>query len=79
MYEVAWLKEKRGRDLNQVKCIKYDNEQVLSGCSEMIERWRCYFDQPFNVIHEDDFIDLNVPLTEKKTLVESGLLTLKRP
>lgn len=31
---------------------------------EIKKRWRCYFDQIFNMSHEDDFIDLNVPLTK---------------
>src|ERR1041384_1175122 len=59
IYKLAKLREKKSRDLNQVKCIKDEAQQVLTKDKEIKGRWKGYFEQLFNSEHEHNFQDLS--------------------
>lgn len=40
MFKLAQLREKKDKDLNQVKCIKADSRQGLTGDNKIKERLR---------------------------------------
>jgi hypothetical protein len=66
VYKMARIRERKTRDLNQVKCIKDEMDQLLVKGQDI--KWRCqrYFDNLFNGENEtmdtqldDSFDDLN--------------------
>jgi hypothetical protein len=66
VYKMARIRERKMRDLNQVKCIKDDMDQLLAKGQDINYRWQRYFDNLFNVENEtmdtqldDSFDDLN--------------------
>ena len=48
VYKLAKIRERKTRDLNQVKCIKDEADRVLVKDDEIKKRWRDYFDGLFN-------------------------------
>ena len=48
MYKLAKARERKTRDLNQVKCIKDENQNVLVNEGVIKERWNEYFTKLFN-------------------------------
>ena len=50
MYKLAKARERRTRDVVQVKCIKGEEGQVLVSDEQIVERWRRYFSQLYNDI-----------------------------
>ena len=48
VYKLAKIRERKTRDLNQVKCIKDEVDRVLVKDEEIKKRWRDYFDRLFN-------------------------------
>ena len=48
MYKLAKARERRTRDVVQVKCIKGEEGQVLVSDEQIVERWRRYFSQLYN-------------------------------
>jgi Reverse transcriptase (RNA-dependent DNA polymerase) len=65
VYKMAKIRERKTRDLYQVKCIKYEADRLLVKDEEIKNRWRAYFDKLFNddsektAIELDDSIDTN--------------------
>ncbi|PWZ08025.1 Transposon TX1 uncharacterized protein [Zea mays] len=66
VYKIARIRERKTRDLNQVKCIKYEMDQLLVKGQDIKQRWQRYFDNLFNGENEtidiqldDSFDDLN--------------------
>jgi hypothetical protein len=65
VYKMAKLRERKTRDFHQVKCIKDDADRLLVKDEEIKNKWRAYFDKPFNdesektAIELDDSIDTN--------------------
>ncbi|NHN19983.1 hypothetical protein G6046_03345 [Bacillus amyloliquefaciens] len=55
-------REKRSKDLTQVKCIKDENQKVLFLEKDIQHRWVSYFDKLFNEDSENtiDLSDLNI-------------------
>ena len=45
---MAKIRERKTRDVNQVKCIKDGADQLLVKDEEIKRRWREYFDNLFN-------------------------------
>ncbi|AQK51442.1 DHBP synthase RibB-like alpha/beta domain [Zea mays] len=66
VYKIARIWERKTRDLNQVKCIKDEMDQLLVKGQGIKQRWQRYFDNLFNGENEtmdiqldDSFDDLN--------------------
>ena len=66
VYKIARIRERKTRDLNQVKCIKDEMDQLLVKGQDIKQRWQRYFDNLFNGENEtmdtqldDSFDDLN--------------------
>jgi hypothetical protein len=66
VYKMARIRERKTRDLNQVKCIKDEMDQPLVRGQDIKHRWQRYFDNLFNGENEtmdtqldDSFDDLN--------------------
>ena len=63
---MARIQERKTRDLNQVKCIKDEMDQLLVKRQDIKQSWQRYFDNLFNGENEtmdtqldDSFDDLN--------------------
>ncbi|KAM2304509.1 hypothetical protein ACFXTH_024206 [Malus domestica] len=52
IYKLARAREKKTRDLNQMRCIKDDDGKVLATENAVKDRWRGYFHNLFNEGHE---------------------------
>ncbi|KAM2693357.1 hypothetical protein EV2_007535 [Malus domestica] len=52
IYKLARVREKKTRDLNQVRCIKDEDGKVLATENAVKDRWRDYFHNLFNEGHE---------------------------
>ena len=48
IYKMAKIRERKTRDVDQVKCIKDGADQRLVKDEEIKHRWREYFDKLFN-------------------------------
>ena len=53
IYRMARARDRKTRDLNQVKCIKDEREQLLVKEDEIRQRWQEYFDKLFNGENEN--------------------------
>ncbi|WVZ49707.1 hypothetical protein U9M48_001039 [Paspalum notatum var. saurae] len=59
IYRMARFRERKTRDLNQVKCIKDARDQLLMKEEDIKLRWREYFDNLFNGESESTSIQLD--------------------
>ncbi|KAJ1702349.1 hypothetical protein LUZ63_002128 [Rhynchospora breviuscula] len=59
IYKIAKLRDRKTRDLNQVKCIKDETDRLLVKDDEIKNRWRKYFDKLFNGENDGLGIELN--------------------
>ena len=66
VYKIDRIRERKTRDLTQVKCIKDEMDQFLVKGQDIKQRWQRYFDNLFNGENEtmdiqldDSFDDLN--------------------
>ena len=59
---MAKIRERKTRDIGQVKCIKDGADQLLVKDEEIKRRWREYFDKLFNGENESSTIELDTPL-----------------
>ncbi|WVZ58983.1 hypothetical protein U9M48_009193 [Paspalum notatum var. saurae] len=59
IYRMARFRERKTRDLNQVKCIKDARDQLLMKEEDIKLRWREYFDNLFNGERESTSIQLD--------------------
>ena len=48
MYRIAKIKERKSRDLDQVRCVKDENGNVLVTDDKIRDRWKNYFYKLFN-------------------------------
>ena len=48
VYKMARFRERKTRDLNQVKCVKDEMDQILVKGEDIKQRWQRYFDGLFN-------------------------------
>jgi hypothetical protein len=56
---MAKIRERKTRDVDQVKCIKDEADQLLVKDKEIKHRWREYFDKLFNGEAKSSTIELN--------------------
>ena len=56
---MAKIRERKTRDIDQVKCIKDGANQLLVKDEEIKHRWREYFDKLFNGENESSTIELD--------------------
>ena len=45
IYRMARIRERKTRDINQIKCIKDGTDRLLVKDEEIMDRWREYFDK----------------------------------
>jgi hypothetical protein len=61
IYRMAKSRERKTRDIIQVKCIKDATEQLLTKDEDIKNRWREYFDKLFNEDSGSSSIELDIP------------------
>ncbi|CAO2043645.1 unnamed protein product [Urochloa humidicola] len=59
IYRVARIRERKTRDINQIKCIKDGTDRLLVKDEEIKDRWREYFDKLFNGENEGPTLELD--------------------
>jgi hypothetical protein len=59
IYKMAKIRERKTRDVYQVKCIKDKADQILVKDEEIKHRWQEYFDKLFNGETESSTIELD--------------------
>jgi hypothetical protein len=79
IYRIARTRERKTRDINQIKCIKDGTDRLLVKDEEIKDRWREYFDKLFNGENEgptfeldDSFNDTNRRFVRRIQEVEIG-------
>ena len=60
IYRMARIRERKTRDINQIKCIKDGTDRLLVKDEEIMDRWREYFDKLFNGESESLTLELDV-------------------
>ena len=56
---MARIRERKTRDINQIKCIKDGTDRLLVKDEEIKGRWREYFDKLFNGENEGATFELD--------------------
>jgi hypothetical protein len=64
IYRMAKSRERKTRDIIQVKCIKDATERLLTKDKDIKNRWREYFDKHFNEESESSSIELDISLDD---------------
>ncbi|AQL05851.1 Retrovirus-related Pol polyprotein LINE-1 [Zea mays] len=64
IYRMAKIRERKTRDVNQVKCIKDEANQLLVKNEEIKNRWKEYFNKLFNGGNESATIELDEPFDD---------------
>ncbi|ONM06836.1 Retrovirus-related Pol polyprotein LINE-1 [Zea mays] len=64
IYRMAKIRERKTRDVNQVKCIKDEANQLLVKSEEIKNRWKEYFNKLFNGGNESATIELDEPFDD---------------
>ena len=59
IYRMARIRERKTRDINQIKCIKDGTDRLLVKDDEIKGRWREYFDKLFNGENESTTFELD--------------------
>jgi hypothetical protein len=59
IYRIARTRERKTRDINQIKCIKDGTDRLLVKDEEIKDRWREYFDKLFNRENEGPTFELD--------------------
>ncbi|KAG2560585.1 hypothetical protein PVAP13_8KG079668 [Panicum virgatum] len=59
IYRMARIRERKTRDINQIKCIKDGTDRLLVKDEEIMDRWREYFDKLFNGKSESPTLELD--------------------
>ncbi|RLN22702.1 uncharacterized protein C2845_PM07G30060 [Panicum miliaceum] len=79
IYRMARIRERKTRDIKQIKCIKDGIDRLLVKDEEIKDRWREYFDKLFNGENEgptleldDSFDDTNRRFVRRIQEVEIG-------
>jgi hypothetical protein len=60
IYRMAKSRERKTRDIIQVKYIKDETERLLTKDEDITNRWREYFDKLFNEDSESSSIELDI-------------------
>jgi hypothetical protein len=64
IYRMAKSRERKTRDIIQVKCIKDVTERLLTKDEDIKNMWREYFDKLFNEDSESSSIELDISLDD---------------
>jgi hypothetical protein len=64
IYKMAKSRERKTRDITQVKCIKDATEQLLTKDKDIKNKWREYFNRLFNEDSGSSFIELDISLDD---------------
>jgi hypothetical protein len=64
IYRMVKSRERKTRDIIQVKCIKDATERLLTKDEDMKNRWREYFDKLFNKDSVSSSIELDISLDD---------------
>uniref|UniRef100_A0A0A9DFK6 Uncharacterized protein n=1 Tax=Arundo donax TaxID=35708 RepID=A0A0A9DFK6_ARUDO len=64
IYRIAKVRERKTKDVNEVKCIKDGTDRLLVKGDEIKNRWREYFDKLFNGGNENSTIQLDVSFND---------------
>jgi hypothetical protein len=84
---LARIRERKTRDINQIKCIKDGTDQLLVRDEEIKDKWREYFDRLFNGEDENPTIELDDSFDEtnkhfvrriQEAEIEEALKRMKR-
>jgi hypothetical protein len=59
IYRMVRIRERKTRDINQIKCIKDGTDRLLVKDEEIKDRWREYFDKLFNGENEGPTLELD--------------------
>ena len=59
IYKMAKIRERKPRDVDQIKCLRDGADQLLVKDEEIKHRWRENFDKLFNGESESSTIDLD--------------------
>ncbi|KAG2642940.1 hypothetical protein PVAP13_2KG287867 [Panicum virgatum] len=59
IYRMDRIRERKTRDINQIKCIKDVIDRLLVKDEEIMDRWREYFDKLFNRESEGPTLELD--------------------
>jgi hypothetical protein len=59
MFRMARTQERKTMDINQIKCIKDETNQLLVKDNEIKDIWREYFDKLFNGENEGSILELD--------------------
>jgi hypothetical protein len=87
IFRLARIRERKTRDINQIKCIKDGTDQLLVKDEEIKDRWQEYFDRLFNgedenptIELDDSFYDTNRRFVRRiqETEIEKALKRMKR-
>jgi thymidylate kinase len=86
VYKMVKFRERKTRDLNQVKCIKDETDGLLMKNEEIKNRWRENFDELFNdesekiAIELDNSIDTNRRFIRRiqESVMKEALKKIKR-
>jgi hypothetical protein len=68
IYRMAKIRERKTRDINQVKCIKDEANQLLVKNEEIKNRWKEYFNKLFNGGNESSTIELDEPFDDNNRM-----------
>jgi hypothetical protein len=60
IYRMAKSRERKTRDITQIKCIKDATERLLTKDEDIKNRWREYFDKLFNEDSASSSIELDI-------------------
>ncbi|GJM93070.1 hypothetical protein PR202_ga09594 [Eleusine coracana subsp. coracana] len=83
---MARIRERKTRDINQIKCIKDGVDRLLVRDEEIKDRWREYFDKLFNGEEEGPILELDDSFDDnnrrfvrriQKTEIEEALKRMK--
>ncbi|XP_070029324.1 uncharacterized protein [Nicotiana sylvestris] len=55
LFRLAKVRERKARDLDQVRCIKYEDDRVLMGDPQIKKRWQTYF---YGLLNEEGDRDI---------------------
>lgn len=65
MYRLAKTRERKGRDLDQMKCIKGEDGKVLVEDVLIKKKWQSYFHKLLNDVEDRDIVLGELENTEK--------------
>jgi hypothetical protein len=72
IYRMVKSRERKTRDIIQVKCIKDKTDRLLTKDEDIKNRWREYFDKLFSEDSGSSFIELDISLDDLNRQLKYG-------